>query len=197
MAAHLTARFIRGAHQRPWTAFRMIANSHRPVPKKPHDEAAEAKARLAAHLVRTGAKHSHARDAVVDAFLATKGHVSVEELTAIVRRRTPGVGYTTVYRALKVLAESGLAAARQFGDGHARYERILEGTHHDHLICTECGVIVEFEDLGIEKMQEAAAQRHGFEITNHKMEIYGRCVRCVASRHRSAPAERKGSPSVN
>lgn len=171
-------------------------SNHRPL-KSPPDASSEAKARLAAHLVRTGAKHSRARDAVVDAFLATKGHASVEELTAIVRRRTPGVGYTTVYRALKILVECGLAAARQFGDGHARYERVLEGTHHDHLICTECGVIVEFEDPGIEKMQEGVAQRHGFEVTDHKMELYGRCARCVANRRYSAAVERKGSPSVN
>ncbi len=164
----------------------MTAKNHRSPSAPPSNSLSDswgtAKARLAGHAARAGLKRSRARDAVVDAFLATPGHVSVEELTAIVRRRRPEVGYTTVYRALKLLSECGLAAARQFGDGKARFERVLEEAHHDHLICTSCGAIHEFEDPHIEELQEAVAQRHGFQITSHKMELYGTCIRCAAPR---------------
>jgi len=153
----------------------------RTPPRSQRDACAEAKARLAAHLSRAGLKHSHPREAVVDAFLTTAGHVSVEELTAIVRRRSPAVGHTTVYRAMKLLADCGLAAAHDFGNGRTRYERTLEKSHHDHLVCTGCGAILEFEDQGIEKLQEDAARRHGFEIASHKLELYGRCADCVAA----------------
>lgn len=155
-------------------------------PPAPPDHRVRARARLATHLARTHCKRSRARDAVVDAFLATSGHVSVEELTALVRGSAPAVGYTTVYRALKLLEECGLAAAREFGDGHTRYERVEEGSHHDHLICTGCGVIVEFEDHGIEQLQEKVARTYGFRVTSHKMELYGLCGRC-ASAGASAP----------
>ena len=149
-------------------------------PRRRRDASAEARARLATYLVDAGRKHSRARDAVVDAFLDTPGHPSAEELTAIVHRRAPGVGHTTVYRTLKLLAASGLAVAREFGDGQARYERAVERAHHDHLVCTGCGAILEFEDDDIEELQDAVARRHGFEIATHRLEIYGRCSACVA-----------------
>lgn len=153
----------------------------RTPPRSQRDACAEAKARLAAHLSLSGLKHSRPREAVVDAFLTAPGHISVEELTAIVRRRGPAVGYTTVYRAMKLLAGCGLAAAHDFGDGQTRYERALERSHHDHLVCTGCGAILEFEDHGIEKLQEDVARQHGFEIASHRMELYGRCADCVAA----------------
>jgi Fur family ferric uptake transcriptional regulator len=156
-------------------------------PKHSHD-AVEAKTRLAAHLARAGLNHSRTRDAVVETFLTTSGHVSVEELTAIVRDRSPAVGHSTVYRTMKLLAECGLAAPHDFGDGLTRYERTIERTHHDHLICTVCGAILEFEDRGIEELQEAVAKRYAFEIASHKMELYGRCTACVAHGPRKGDA---------
>lgn len=166
----------------------MATKGRRSSPKCSRDASDDAKVRLAAHLSRAGLKHSRARDAVVDAFLATPGHVSVEELTEIVRRRAPGVGHTTVYRALRLLTDCGLAAARQFGDGQARYERVQEGAHHDHLICTGCGAILEFEDPDIEDLQDAVARRHGFQVTSHRMELYGWCAACITDGRRDAAA---------
>src|SRR5690242_8700579 len=132
------------------------------VRKIPHSEATstEAKARIAAHLARSGLKRSKVRDAVVDAFLASSGHVSVEELTELVRRRSPAVGYTTVYRTMKLLSDCGIAAPHNFGDGQTRYEQAVARVHHDHLICTDCGAILEFEDPAIEELQDAVARRH-------------------------------------
>jgi len=156
----------------------MRAQDRRSATRMNQYDPAEAKARLATHAARAGLKHSHARDVVVDAFLASGGHVSVDELTAIVHRDAPAIGHSTVYRALKLLVDCGVAAVREFGDGRSRFERVLEGAHHDHLICTDCGAIVEFEEPSIETLQREVARRYGFEVIHHKMELYGRCATC-------------------
>jgi Fur family transcriptional regulator, ferric uptake regulator len=137
-----------------------------------------AEAVLLGHLARRGLRRSGAREIVAETFLAARDHVSVDELTARVRRRDAGIGQATVYRTLKLLAECGLAAARHFGDGLTRYEPVLEEGHHDHLICTGCGAIVEFENPEIEQLQLGVARRHGFAVDSHRLEIYGRCARC-------------------
>ncbi|HTP26290.1 MAG TPA: transcriptional repressor [Anaeromyxobacteraceae bacterium] len=168
----------------------MTPRNHRPTSKNALDSTAEAKARVARHLARAGLKRSRTRDAVVDTFLETAGHLSAEELTTLVRRRAPGVGFTTVYRALKLLQDCGLATASQFRDGHAHYERVLEGAHHDHLVCTECGEITEFENPEIERLQEEVGRQHGFEVTSHRTELYGRCARCVVGFREPSPTKR-------
>ena len=114
------------------------------------------------------------REVIVDLFLRTPDHVSIDELLAKVRRRQPKVGYATVYRTLKLLVDSGLAIERQFGDGQARFE--VSGAHHDHLICARCGHILEFEDDEIERLQEKVAQRlGGFTVIRHRHELYALC----------------------
>jgi Fur family ferric uptake transcriptional regulator len=141
---------------------------------------------LSSYIERRGLKHSRQRELVADAFFATPGHVSVEELVARARARDPRVSVATVYRTVKLLVESGLATARQFGGGQTRYEAAAGKAHHDHLICTACGEIVEFADEQIEALQALVARRHGFEVESHKLELYGRCDRC---RRRRARAE--------
>ena len=116
------------------------------------------------------------RELIVDFFLRSTDHLSIDELLGKVRKRNPKVGYATVYRTLKLLVEAGLATQRQFGDGQARYE--LAGEHHDHLICTQCGKIVEFEDDEIESLQERVARRFGFHLQRHRHEMYGICPDC-------------------
>lgn len=114
------------------------------------------------------------REAIVEQFLRTREHVSIDELLSKVRKRHPKVGYATVYRTLKLLVDSGLAIERQFGDGQARYE--IVGDHHDHLICVKCGLILEFEDDEIERLQDRIATRlGGFVVLRHRHELYGLC----------------------
>src|SRR5438876_246645 len=97
------------------------------------------------YVRRHGLKSTQQRDVIVDLFLRSSGHISIEDLLAKVRKRAPKVGYATVYRTLKLLTECGIAAARQFGDGQTRYEVMGDHHgHHDHLICTQCGLILEF-----------------------------------------------------
>jgi Fur family ferric uptake transcriptional regulator len=134
---------------------------------------------LGAYIAERGLKHSRQRDRIAEAFLGMDGHVSVEDVVARVRREDPRVSVATVYRTMKLLADCGLAIPRQFGgDGQTRWEAAAGRPHHDHLICTRCGEIVEFANERIEHLQERVAKRHGFEVESHRLELYGRCARC-------------------
>ena len=136
------------------------------------------RALLAAHMAKKGLRSTDQRRLIVDTFLGTNDHVSIEELLGAVRARDPRVGYATVYRTLKLLTECGVAHERRFGDGLARYELAGDEAHHDHLICVECALIVEFEEPRIETLQEEIAARYGFSLRSHKHEMYGVCPAC-------------------
>lgn len=123
-------------------------------------------------------KSTKQREIIADIFFNTKVHISLDELLFKVRRKSPKVGYATVYRTMKLLVECGLAAERHFGDGQSRYEPASEEGHHDHLICTECGKIIEFENQVIEDIQAEVAKEKNFVVTNHKLELYGVCNKC-------------------
>ena len=129
-------------------------------------------------LAERGLKSTRQRNVIVETFLGVQEHISVEELLARVRLEDPRISQATVYRTIKLLTEAGLAHARQFGEGQTRYEPAEGRDHHDHLICTSCGAIVEFENDKIERLQHEVARRHGFEIHHHKMELYGLCRTC-------------------
>lgn len=108
-------------------------------------------------------------------------HLNVEELHRAVRARDESVGYATVYRTVKLLERVGLVHAGHFGDGTARYEvAIGDEDHHDHLICTRCAAIVEFENEEIERIQRSVAAAHGYTLTAHRMDLYGLCPNCRA-----------------
>ena len=155
--------------------------------RKTSERADAAQQVLGAHLAERGLHRSRVRDAVVAAFLAAPGHVSVDELTGQVREREAGIGHATVYRTLRLLAECGLAEAHNFGDGVTRYEAVRGKGHHDHLVCTGCGAIVEFENPEIEALQQEVARSHGFATETHKLELYGRCQGCRSARRKETP----------
>lgn len=129
-------------------------------------------------IAHKGLKSTRQRDIILDTFLSSERHLSIEELYLKLRAKHPGIGYATVYRTLKLFAESGIAREIQFGDGQTRYEHVSEGEHHDHLVCTRCGDITEFENETIEKLQDEIAASHGFMIETHKLELYGQCAKC-------------------
>lgn len=138
----------------------------------------EKKRAFNAFAVRKGLRSTKQRDIILDVFLATHEHLSVEELYLKVRASHPGIGQATVYRTLKLFVEAGLAREMTFADGQTRYEHQLAGEHHDHLICTRCNAIIEFEDETIERLQREIAERHGFLLTSHKMQLCGLCPAC-------------------
>jgi len=125
-----------------------------------------------------GLKATKPREEILNIFLNSSGHKSLSQIYAQVVKANPKIGYTTVYRTLKLLTRLGLATQRKFGDGETRYEPASEGKHHDHLICLGCGKIIEFEDQTLESLQNRIAKRHRFKISYHRMELYGRCGDC-------------------
>lgn len=131
-----------------------------------------------AFLAEKGLKSTRQRDIILDEFLKVGAHLSTEELYLRLRKKHPAIGYATVYRTLRLFAECGIAEARHFGDGQTRYESSDTDEHHDHLICTRCGKIVEFEEPQIEKLQEKVAKANGFTIERHRLELYGLCPDC-------------------
>ena len=145
---------------------------------------AERKQLFRDYLAAQGLKSTRQREIILDEFLRCPSHLSIEELYLRLRKKHPSIGYATVYRTLKLFAECGIAEARHFGDGQTRYESTSEEEHHDHLICTRCGAILEFEDPRIEALQEQVASEHGFRIASHRLEIYGVCGAC-AGRNRA------------
>lgn len=129
-------------------------------------------------IAREGLKSTRQREIILDFFLSSRRHMSVEELYRKLRARHPSIGYATVCRTLKLFAQSGIAHEMRLGDGQTRYEHLVEGEHHDHLVCTGCGAIAEFENKTIEDIQKDVAKSHGFIIHSHKLELYGLCARC-------------------
>ncbi len=125
-----------------------------------------------------GLKATKQREEILNIFLNSSGHKSLAQIYAQVAKTNPKIGYVTVYRTLKLLTQLGLATRRKFEDGETRYEPASEGSHHDHLICLDCGKILEFEDPTLEALQKGIAQRYRFKISHHLMELYGRCVEC-------------------
>jgi Fur family ferric uptake transcriptional regulator len=149
-------------------------------------------------LKERGLKATSQRDDIARVFFAADRHISVEELYNEVKKVSPGVGYATVYRTLRLLKECGLAAERHFDDGEARYERAEgENRAHDHFICERCSRIVEFSSPENEALHRDIATRLGFVITRHRLELYGICRECregtttgAAERRRSRQARR-------
>jgi len=130
------------------------------------------------YLAGRGLRSTNQRGTILAIFIQAGHHVSAEELYARVKKVHPGIGYATVYRTLKLLEEAGLAEARRFDDGFTRFEYKSANDHHDHLICTQCGAIIEFENERIEALQKDVAKKKGFNVQSHKLELYGRCAGC-------------------
>ena len=118
------------------------------------------------------------RELILETFLNHEGHRSVEDIYRTVKELDPRIGYTTVYRTMKILTECGLAREIDLADGITRYEHLFNHEHHDHMICMECGASIEFFNPQIESVQDAASEQLGFKVLDHKLQIYGVCSKC-------------------
>jgi Fur family ferric uptake transcriptional regulator len=143
---------------------------------------------LASYLDDNRLKHTRQREAILEVFLDTRGHVTSEDLFRKVRELHPRIGYTTVYRTMKILCDAGLASERRFDDGATRYE--IEQEHHDHMVCVRCGKILEFECSMIEDAQRDIVKRYGFRLLRHRHELYGYCSACQQQRGERSDGER-------
>ena len=145
---------------------------------------------LTSFMEQRGLRSTEQRRVIIDKLFEATDHVTIDQLLEVVRAVDPRVGYATVYRTMKLLAEGGLVHERKFGDGFTRYELADEEAHHDHLICLRCGKITEFEEPEIEKLQDRIAARYGFSVDTHKHELYGTCAECLKAGVEVSPSSR-------
>ena len=127
-------------------------------------------------------KHSTKRDRIVAVFLRQEGHVSADDLVALVRREAPGIGRATVYRTLQWMVGAGVASKVDFGDGRARFEPTQRHPRHFHLICTQCHRSSEFLSSDVEALMEEIAGAHHFAATQALVQIHGVCEACRTGR---------------
>ncbi len=126
-----------------------------------------------------GLKYTEQREIVLKILINAADHLSAEEVYNEIKEQYPhsNIGIATVYRALSFLEEVDLIVSIAFGSEGKKYESSAK-SHHDHLICTSCGKIIEFLDEEIEKRQEKVAKKNKFKITSHSMQLYGICETC-------------------
>lgn len=122
-------------------------------------------------------KVTQQRMAILKSLHDGRRHVTAQELFEKVSVKNPEIGFATVYRFLRTLTEGHFVTEVRMGGLPARYELTPKG-HHDHLTCTDCGKIVEFENKHIEALQEKVAHQFGFRLTHHILELYGLCPAC-------------------
>ena len=144
----------------------------------------DARERFAQFVKEKGLRHTSQRMEIVDTFLATERHLSVQELHDLVRRKNKDIGYATVSRTIKLMAEAGICRQVDFGDGMQRFEHKYGHEHHDHLICTGCGAFVEIYSEALERLQEELVGEHGYVQQHHKLDIFGVCPKCQTRRPR-------------
>ena len=124
-----------------------------------------------------GLKVTDQRVAILEVVRSGPKHFTAQEIFEIVTEKNPEIGFATVYRFLRKLSENHFVTEIRLGGMPARYEWALK-KHHDHLTCTICKKIVEFENLEIEKLQAKVAKEFGFDLVDHVLELYGTCPEC-------------------
>lgn len=138
----------------------------------------EAKRIFREYIKKQGLRNTRQREEILDVFLSSGGHITVDELFDKVKKRDSSIGYATVHRNLNLLLEAGLAEEIKIGKEKTRYEQMHMREHHDHLICLKCGRFIEVFDENIEKLQNRLAEEKEFIPVRHKLEIYGYCKKC-------------------
>ncbi len=132
-------------------------------------------------LKSAGLKATFPRLKILDIFRrAEPRHQSAEDVYRSLMAEDVDIGLATVYRVLTQFEQAGILTRSQFDGTRAVFE-MNDGDHHDHLICTSCGKVVEFYEPDIEKRQHAIARQHGFALESHTMMLYGICAACQAA----------------
>lgn len=148
------------------------------------------------HIQQSGLRRTGQRDLILEIFLRTEEHLTSEDLYWLVHKKDPTVGHTTVYRTLKLFTEAGLAREVRFGDNKTYYEHHYNHEHHDHMICTGCGKVIEFFSADIESLQDQMADNLGFKPTHHSLRLWGVCAECQGETSDSSTAPSGAQPRV-
>lgn len=126
-----------------------------------------------------GLKMTRQRLAIAEVFFTAEIHLTVEQILEKARWFDAKISLATVYRTMRLLEACGFARVHQFGEGQAVFEpQGLGNKLHDHLVCTSCGQIEEFEEPQLEKIQQQVARQYCFIVSKHRLEFYGLCPKC-------------------
>jgi len=145
------------------------------------------KANFKAIIEEDGKERSEDRLNIIDVFLGTEAHMTLEEMLRLLKEKGYDFDPVFVAQCMNRMVELGFAQKKQFEGQPIRYEHRHLGNHHDHLICTKCGTITEFADETIERLQLEVAARYGFHMLQHRMDIYGLCSDCLSQRRLLMP----------
>lgn len=163
---------------------------------KQTEEFIEEKQIFLEHIQKKGLRRTAQRELIMEVFLKTEDHLSSEDLYWLVQKQDSNVGQTTVYRTLKLLTDAGLAREVRLGDGRTYYEHHFDHEHHDHMICTECGSVIEFFSAEIEQLQDEMADKFNFKPTHHSLRILGICEQCQEEEKNLSSAASGAQPRV-
>lgn len=152
----------------------------------PQAQLDEVRAHFAAFLRDGGQRRTPERFAVLDALYASPDHIDADTLYGRLRADGVRVSRATVYNTLDLLLACDLAVRHQFGRQQAKYERAYAYWQHDHLICLDCGEILEFCDPRLQEIQETVAGIYGFTVARHALTVYGHCARGGCDRRADA-----------
>ncbi len=155
----------------------MNVNSNRQA-QRPNQRVGNALNRFRQYLHEEGSRYTQQRESVLEAVFRSGGHFDAEELLMTLQRNDDSVSRATVYRTLSHMERAGLIRQVMHRDGRACYEPTYGSPHHDHMVCVECGRVIEFVDERIEELQSSICRRHGFEAIDHRMGIRGICCEC-------------------
>lgn len=141
--------------------------------------------KICAELKSQGLRLTKVRKDLIKYILNRQGHWTVQQLATDATKAVKGVGIATVYRTVGLLQKQGVVNETRIGAQSTRYE-VQPEHHHDHLTCVDCGKIFEFENEEIEALQELVAKRLGFKLKDHRMELFGECVRTDCKKKKSS-----------
>ncbi|PTM56406.1 Fur family peroxide stress response transcriptional regulator [Desmospora activa DSM 45169] len=144
--------------------------------------------RAVEQLKTTGVRMTPQRYAILEYLLTSLGHPTADDIYKALEDKFPNMSVATVYNNLRVFKEAGLVRELTYGDASSRFDANMH--EHYHIICRECGKIVDFEYPSLIKVEEEAARMTGFQVENHRMEIYGRCRSCQVN-HQAVVANTK------
>jgi len=147
-------------------------------------------------LAARGLRFTRGRARILDRIFATHKHFRADDLLLEMRSRGLRVSPATIYRTLALLVQSGHLRQVITDDKHAHYEHVFGHEHHDHMVCSRCGEIIEFFDPAIERLQDKTCQEKGFKAEGHRLQIFGFCAKCARRCWASGRSSARAGPTT-